>query len=670
MILSGSQASAANLRQTLLDRIGYAVRQSGGSPILSLDPRRATRLYALGHDDFERLVGYAGRKPVGEHEPGLELAASSIPRSAGWAGESIVRDGADPLDLKIIEFSNRLRLDNFLALSDSLTYSTDVQIGLRAYLDSPRLTIAQTTVHAGTGQEFVVSQAIDLLRNDLRVIVSPGQSSAARFAFELNRGMLDTYFETAVLSQTQAFTNITTTIPVSTDTIFKVAINEGISITVLRPGDVQSLTALTIDSGSLALITAALKRNDLVVVPSRPVQIDGTQRIGWYEINLDTGATIGVLDDGGHGVDEYGTVQLFVKGLVTGLTIDFGIEFASYLLHKANPNIPNVGPGVSGFVSFLPLFRDILLRHPPGIVFALVPYLGFVIGFALSQALLQLVENGLKSVGIDPPLLPIEIGPRLGDVLAQANVSESVSAPSTSKAGQARGTAVAANMDFVGKLTALWSSDAFSNTGISLLSAGQATLSDASHRIVGSGALGLSAPARVVASVAGRGDYQVTGVGGLSFYGPAEASLGVSGDWQNYTATVTGPNLSITLTTLAAGDLTLNGQALPAGTYTITTNSATLSGSGNTHPQPSPARSRSPRPTARSIWAGKGTSRRRRQTARSRPDEPTLDGYTGTDQRRGGWRQWHRRRHAQRQRSQVLPSRRAPRRSPPTRTRR
>ena len=36
--------------------------------------------------------------------------------------------------------------------------------------------------------------------------------------------------------------------------------------------------------------------------------------------------------------------------------------------------------------------------------------------------------------------------------------------------------------------------------------------------------------------------------GSLSFYGPAESSLGVAGDWDNYSATVTG-NVSITITT-------------------------------------------------------------------------------------------------------------------------
>ena len=74
--------------------------------------------------------------------------------------------------------------------------------------------------------------------------------------------------------------------------------------------------------------------------------------------------------------------------------------------------------------------------------------------------------------------------------------------------------------------------------------------------------------------------YSLSGTGSLSFYGPAETSLGVSVNWHTFTATLTG-NVSLTLT-VPAGVLSVNGQALPAGNYTITTSAASLSGSGTT----------------------------------------------------------------------------------------
>ena len=70
----------------------------------------------------------------------------------------------------------------------------------------------------------------------------------------------------------------------------------------------------------------------------------------------------------------------------------------------------------------------------------------------------------------------------------------------------------------------------------------------------------------------------MNGSGSVSFYGATQAGLNASGNWDNYTATITG-NVLITLT-VPAGGLTLNGSALPAGTFTITASSATITGSG------------------------------------------------------------------------------------------
>ena len=138
--------------------------------------------------------------------------------------------------------------------------------------------------------------------------------------------------------------------------------------------------------------------------------------------------------------------------------------------------------------------------------------------------------------------------------------------------------------------------------------------------------MALSTQAPIAASISGSTQYSVDGQGSLSFYGPAESSLGVSGDWQNYTASVTG-SVSITLTTDA---LTLNGQTLPAGTYTITAGSATLSGSGATS-SPNFAGSVAINATGGTINLGPGTGNLSVAGAPLHADdETTLDGYTGT----------------------------------------
>ncbi|HUY91160.1 MAG TPA: hypothetical protein VMV10_20645 [Pirellulales bacterium] len=114
----------------------------------------------------------------------------------------------------------------------------------------------------------------------------------------------------------------------------------------------------------------------------------------------------------------------------------------------------------------------------------------------------------------------------------------------------------------------------------------------------------------------------------MSFYGPAESNVGASGNWESYSATATG-NLSISLT-VPDGALTLNGQPLPAGTYTIATNSASLSGSGLTT-SPNFAGSVSITASGGTVQLGPGTGNLSVGGAPlDTANETTLTGYDGT----------------------------------------
>ena len=58
-----------------------------------------------------------------------------------------------------------------------------------------------------------------------------------------------------------------------------------------------------------ARITEALGAGDVVLVPARPVTIDGSERIGWWRVDPVTGATTDVMDGGGGAeMVEYGKI--------------------------------------------------------------------------------------------------------------------------------------------------------------------------------------------------------------------------------------------------------------------------------------------------------------------------------------------------------------------------
>jgi hypothetical protein len=146
---------------------------------------------------------------------------------------------------------------------------------------------------------------MDLLGDDLRVVVAPGQNAGAAIAYRVNRGFIDTGFETSIFgdsSQTTQGGVLTTA--VGAETVFSLALQQGIQPLVLLPQDASRLDALGFPANVKTLITTTLARGEMVIVPSQAVVINGQSRLAWYEVNTVTGATIGVLDDGSHGFGE------------------------------------------------------------------------------------------------------------------------------------------------------------------------------------------------------------------------------------------------------------------------------------------------------------------------------------------------------------------------------
>ena len=168
------------------------------------------------------------------------------------------------------------------------------------------------------------------------------------------------------------------------------------------------------------------------------------------------------------------------------------------------------------------------------------------------------------------------------------------------------------------------------------------------------------------AAISGNVEYSVNGTGTLAFYGRAREQ---SGRQRQLGSTIRQPSRATSRSRSRPTVSRSNGQALPAGTYTITTSSATLTGSGATS-SPNFAGSVSITATGGTINLGPGTGS---LAVGGKPldpdDETTLDGYTGDLLRLGQWRR-HRFGQLERQRGQCAPGHgHSHRPSPPTRTR-
>src|SRR5262249_52654450 len=149
---------------------------------------------------------------------------------------------------------------------------------------------------------------------------------------------------------------------------------------------------------------------------------------------------------------------------------------------------------------------------------------------------------------------------------------------------------------------------------------------DANGNLVGSGIVAFAGTTNLPVAISGNVAYSIAGNGTLSVYDLATNNLGVSANWQNYAATLSG---SIVLQ-VSTGSLQLNGRTLAPGTYTITAPSASLRGSG-LGSSPDFSGNLKVQATNSTVDASAGSGSARVGPRSLDPTNAfTLDGFTGT----------------------------------------
>ena len=337
----------------------------------------------------------------------------------------------------------------------------------------------------------------------------------------------------------------------------------------------------------------------MVLVPTTPVPLNGSPSIAWLEINLAIGDAIAVAEDGTHGAADTALAYVVVADLAAagatattevaavtaaedaglvggGLIRQAASDAAGKLVGLARKQFivreirqyANTVIGqllVSSATGALPLYGRFALEFRQ------------LFGAAFQAGIQKLVEGVLRQ----DPEVPTVLGGETPNPGLGSTDTESVAAAARLSAGAITAALATPSIQATGALVSTWTTPAGSGFEIDTLSANATNVSDANGQTVGTGlvAIALSSPiaASISPSISGNIQYTVDGNGELAFYGPAESDLGVSGDWTDYAAMISG-NASITLTT---DSLMLNGTLLPAGTYVITTAMAALAGSGH-----------------------------------------------------------------------------------------
>jgi len=294
--LTDPTGTTSTFSRTLADRIGFDIRQNGGTPDLTFDENSPPLLTDMDAFTIYALPGTGN--PRGSAAFPAELADAIAQLQASDAIDPASNDTRALLASQ--QGLTRVFGDVLLRFSDIHTAQLAEGSLVKAYFDQPRLVVVANQLDLEAADEDALRLSIDLMRNQIRTIPYPGQNAAAGAAFNIARGLFENANEENALARASTDP---ARVPASVGTfgVLEAAVAQGISLVAITDDTRWQLDALTISLEAKGRISASLGAGKLVLVPSQMVPLDGRDEIAWFLFDGTTGETIGVNEDGSHG---------------------------------------------------------------------------------------------------------------------------------------------------------------------------------------------------------------------------------------------------------------------------------------------------------------------------------------------------------------------------------
>ncbi len=626
---------------TILDRIGYAARQglatanitlpAGGQAAMSpFDNVTMNVQSSAPCPDITRVLA-ARDQALLQQAIALQNTLNAEPSNA----EAMMQAGT--LGVTRFEAMTQSATAAFSLLSENLTDEVAQDQLIKAYFGSPRIVTAFVSV-ASADTTSTLTLGYDLVKDNIRAELPPGQNTISQAAFFGERGFMESAIEHKLASQaTPGGPNVQLMPQKDVVTVFQAAQAQGIPVGWYGPRNIGTIGSSNYSPDAQARISNAVNRGQFVIVPASAVSIGGSTTTAWFEVDPTTGSMIDTAENGGHqAITEFVARLLFTTTIIAGVRL----LFAGFVNEQCSgPNqaaclqdysdIKNTVLGLAGLTSNgEEFFKGIgAATSAPGAFFNKISMATAIVGIAifLEEEIFILARraSGLKLV--DPLVDPVLNG-SITALLTSNPVGDPIHFPSSISAGAVQGQMQVASVRATNQISAAWSSTATSGFEIATLNASNATIRNSSNQTVGTGSAELLLTSSAPASISGSVNYSVNGTGDLSFYGPATSAIGASGNWSSYSATLTGaPSVQI-----GTNALTLNGSLLPQDTYTITASSMSVGGVGSST-TPNFAGSASLTVTAGSLYVGPGSGTfTSGGTSLSPTNGITLDGFSGT----------------------------------------
>ncbi|HSZ55261.1 MAG TPA: hypothetical protein VK797_06345 [Tepidisphaeraceae bacterium] len=156
-------------------------------------------------------------------------------------------------------------------------------------------------------QEHALARVVlDVIAN--HIALRPGVQAEA-FAVRIEQGIVDTNVEAVVLPVPSGAMNL--------PQICKRADAQRVKWITMKPGDRSKFSALNIPEEDRSRIGQELAGGYTVVAPERPLEVAGAAGFGWWQVDGQSGETLGMTEFGGATMTEYALMLVF--GVTIGL---------------------------------------------------------------------------------------------------------------------------------------------------------------------------------------------------------------------------------------------------------------------------------------------------------------------------------------------------------------
>lgn len=302
MDLTSPGATIEHYERMLVDRIGFANRKNG---ITSNIPVDANAPSIIGPFDVVTVNASAAMIPT-RYVDQLDEIIRTVQAYFKSLDPNLPLSNEDEAKLSQLFTDLTRHMTHLYVHAYDAIVSRGAEVGsVLSYFDMPRLILGRSVVvqpHLNSDGSLVLS--VDLRRDRPKVILFPGQSKSAEIEFRFYQGVAATMIERSVVTAMNSSKSEAQM--VNTHSVIEAAEVQGIPVIVLIPEFLSTLAdRIQASPDALARISSAMADGKLIVVPERPVSIDGKLVTAWYESNPISGDTIGVTEDGGHGASDY-----------------------------------------------------------------------------------------------------------------------------------------------------------------------------------------------------------------------------------------------------------------------------------------------------------------------------------------------------------------------------